>query len=131
MPFVLYLLGLAVFAQATSEFMLSGLGPDIARDLGVSIPTTGWLTSGFALGMIVGAPAVAVLGARWPCRRTLLVTLSVFLAVHVVGALTSDFALLLVTRVIAALESSDRGFPVSSMMARTWRAATMPSPVVA
>jgi DHA1 family chloramphenicol resistance protein-like MFS transporter len=37
MPFVLYLLGLAVFAQATSEFMLSGLGPDIAQDLGVSI----------------------------------------------------------------------------------------------
>ncbi|TDW98732.1 Cmx/CmrA family chloramphenicol efflux MFS transporter [Kribbella sp. VKM Ac-2566] len=106
MPFVLYLLGLAVFAQATSEFMLSGLGPDIARDLGVSIPTTGWLTSGFALGMIVGAPAVAVLGARWPRRRTLLVTLTVFLAVHVVGALTSDFTVLLVTRILAALANA-------------------------
>ena len=106
MPFVLYLLGLAVFAQATSEFMLSGLGPDIAQDLGVSIPTTGWLTSGFALGMIVGAPAVAVLGARWPRRRTLLVTLTVFLAVHVVGALTSDFTVLLVTRVLAALANA-------------------------
>jgi DHA1 family chloramphenicol resistance protein-like MFS transporter len=106
MPFVLYLLGLAVFAQATSEFMLSGLGPDIAQDLGVSIPTTGWLTSGFALGMIVGAPAVAVLGARWPRRRTLLVTLTVFLAVHVVGALTSDFTVLLVTRILAALANA-------------------------
>ncbi|TCC27725.1 Cmx/CmrA family chloramphenicol efflux MFS transporter [Kribbella speibonae] len=106
MPFVLYLLGLAVFAQATSEFMLSGLGPDIAHDLGVSIPATGWLTSGFALGMIVGAPAVAVLGARWPRRRTLLVTLTVFLAVHVVGALTSDFTVLLVTRVLAALANA-------------------------
>ncbi|MET9314714.1 MFS transporter [Kribbella sp. NPDC003505] len=85
MPFVLYLLGLAVFAQATSEFMLAGLGPDIARDLGVSIPAAGWLTSAFALGMIVGAPAIAVLGARWPRRRTLLLTLTVFLAVHVIG----------------------------------------------
>ncbi|TCC14668.1 Cmx/CmrA family chloramphenicol efflux MFS transporter [Kribbella sindirgiensis] len=106
MPFVLYLLGLAVFAQATSEFMLSGLGPGVAHDLGVSIPTTGWLTSGFALGMIVGAPAVAVLGGRWPRRRTLLVTLAVFLAVHVVGALTSDFTVLLVTRVLAALANA-------------------------
>ncbi|MEI8409828.1 MULTISPECIES: Cmx/CmrA family chloramphenicol efflux MFS transporter [unclassified Kribbella] len=106
MPFVLYLLGLAVFAQATSEFMLSGLGPDIAHDLGVSIPTTGWLTSAFAVGMIVGAPAIAVLGARWPRRRTLLVTLTVFLLVHVIGAVTTSFAVLLITRVIAALANA-------------------------
>jgi DHA1 family chloramphenicol resistance protein-like MFS transporter len=106
MPFVLYLLGLAVFAQATSEFMLSGLGPDIARDVGVSIPAAGWLTSAFALGMVVGAPAMAVLGGRWPRRRTLLVTLTVFLTVHVVGALTTDFTVLLVTRVLAALANA-------------------------
>ncbi|MFI5696274.1 Cmx/CmrA family chloramphenicol efflux MFS transporter [Kribbella sp. NPDC051586] len=106
MPFVLYLLGLAVFAQATSEFMLSGLGPDIAQDLGVSIPAAGWLTSAFALGMIVGAPAIALLGARWPRRRTLLVTLTVFLAVHVIGALTTSFTVLLITRVLAALANA-------------------------
>ncbi|WP_041289825.1 Cmx/CmrA family chloramphenicol efflux MFS transporter [Kribbella flavida] len=106
MPFVLYLLGLAVFAQATSEFMLSGLGPDIAQDLGVSLPTAGWLTSAFAVGMIVGAPAIAVLGQRWPRRTTLLATLTVFLLAHVVGALTSDFAVLLVTRVLAALANA-------------------------
>lgn len=106
MPFVLYLLGLAVFAQATSEFMLSGLGPDIAHDLGVSIPTTGWLTSAFAVGMVVGAPAIAVLGARWPRRRTLLVTLTVFLLVHVIGALTTSFTILLITRVLAALANA-------------------------
>ncbi|MGW1340205.1 Cmx/CmrA family chloramphenicol efflux MFS transporter [Kribbella sp. NPDC002412] len=106
MPFVLYLLGLAVFAQATSEFMLSGLGPDIAHELGVSIPAAGWLTSAFAIGMIVGAPAIAVFGARWPRRRTLLVTLTVFLLVHVIGALTSSFAVLLITRVLAALANA-------------------------
>ncbi|TDD28904.1 MFS transporter [Kribbella turkmenica] len=106
MPFVLYLLGLAVFAQATSEFMLSGLGPDIAHDLGVSIPAAGWLTSAFAAGMIVGAPAIALLGARWPRRRSLLVTLTVFLLVHVIGALTTSFTVLLLTRVIAALANA-------------------------
>lgn len=106
MPLVLYLLGLAVFAQATSEFMLSGLGPDIAQDLGVSIPAAGWLTSAFALGMIVGAPAIAVLGARWPRRRTLLATLTVFLGAHVLGALTSSFTVLLTTRVLSALANA-------------------------
>lgn len=50
MPFALFLLGVAVFAQGTSEFMLSGLVPDIARDLGVSVPAAGALSSAFAGG---------------------------------------------------------------------------------
>jgi DHA1 family chloramphenicol resistance protein-like MFS transporter len=108
MPFLLYLLALAVFAQATSEFMLSGLTPEIAGDLAVSIPTAGWLTSAFALGMVVGAPAIAVLGRRWPRRTTLLSTLTVFLLAHVVGALADDFTVLLITRLLAAL--SNAGF---------------------
>ncbi|MGC4942359.1 Cmx/CmrA family chloramphenicol efflux MFS transporter [Kribbella sp. DT2] len=108
MPSVLYLLALAVFAQATSEFMLSGLTPEIAADLTVSIPTAGWLTSAFALGMVVGAPAIAVLGRRWPRRITLLSTLTVFLLAHVVGALADDFTVLLITRLVAAL--SNAGF---------------------
>ncbi|MGW1285287.1 MFS transporter, partial [Streptomyces sp. NPDC002586] len=78
MPFALYLLALAVFAQSTSEFMLSGLLPDIARDLGVSVPAAGTLTSAFALGMIAGAPLMALLGRRRPRRQALLVFLSVF-----------------------------------------------------
>ncbi len=108
MPVVLYLLALAVFAQATSEFMLSGLTPEIAAELSVSIPTAGWLTSAFALGMVVGAPAIAVLGRRWPRRLTLLSTLTVFLLAHVVGALADDFVVLLITRLVAAL--SNAGF---------------------
>ncbi|WP_433016409.1 Cmx/CmrA family chloramphenicol efflux MFS transporter [Kribbella sp. CA-294648] len=106
MPFLLYLLGLAVFAQATSEFMLSGLGPDISHDLGVPLPATGWLTSAFAIGMVVGAPAIAVLGSRWPRRPALLITLSVFLVVHVLGALTTSFTILLLTRIVAAVANA-------------------------
>lgn len=106
MPFLLYLLGLAVFAQATSEFMLSGLGPDISHDLGVSLPATGWLTSAFAIGMVVGAPAIAVLGSRWPRRPALLLTLGLFLVVHVIGALTTSFTVLLITRIVAAVANA-------------------------
>ncbi|MGW0807783.1 Cmx/CmrA family chloramphenicol efflux MFS transporter [Nonomuraea sp. NPDC002799] len=106
MPFAIYLLGLAVFAQGTSEFMLSGLVPDIAGELNVSIPAAGALTSAFAAGMIVGAPLLAVLSLRWSRRRALLVFLIVFMLVHVAGALTTSFPVLLVTRVLAALANA-------------------------
>ncbi|MFL1426413.1 MULTISPECIES: MFS transporter [unclassified Nocardiopsis] len=106
MPFLLYMLALAVFAQGTSEFMLAGLLPAISADLGVSIPQAGLLTSSFAVGMVVGAPAMAALGRRWPPRWTLTGFLGLFTAAHVVGALTDDFAVLLATRVVAALANA-------------------------
>ncbi|MEU5211043.1 MFS transporter [Streptomyces sp. NPDC020742] len=106
MPFFLYLLGLAVFAQGTSEFMLSGLLPDIAADLRISLAAAGSLTSAFAVGMIVGAPLLALLSLRWPRRRALLAFLTAFLLVHVIGAVTTSYAVLLVTRVGAALANA-------------------------
>jgi MFS transporter, DHA1 family, chloramphenicol resistance protein len=51
-----YILGLAVFAQGTSEFMLSGLVPDIASELAVPVGAAASLTSAYAIGMVVGAP---------------------------------------------------------------------------
>ncbi|MFE7117881.1 MFS transporter, partial [Streptomyces sp. NPDC057654] len=91
MPFVVYVLGLAVFAQSTSEFMLSGLVPDIAADLHVSISQAGLLTSAFAIGMIVGAPVLAVAAQRRPRRGSLIACLVAFAAAHVVGALTPGY----------------------------------------
>ncbi|MCM2410748.1 Cmx/CmrA family chloramphenicol efflux MFS transporter [Streptomyces sp. RKAG290] len=108
MPFSVYALGLAVFAQGTSEFMLSGLLSGIAEDLHVSIPAAALLTSAFAVGMVIGAPLMALLGRNWPRRRALLFFLCVFTAVHVVGAVTSSYGLLLATRVVGAL--ADAGF---------------------
>ncbi|CAM3737984.1 Cmx/CmrA family chloramphenicol efflux MFS transporter [Kibdelosporangium persicum] len=106
MPFAVYVLALAVFAQGTSEFMLSGLLPGIATDLHVSVPAAGTLTSAFAIGMVVGAPLAALAGMRWPRRRALLAFLTTFLLAHVVGAITTSFEVLFVTRVIAALANA-------------------------
>ncbi|MFG1700956.1 Cmx/CmrA family chloramphenicol efflux MFS transporter [Nonomuraea sp. NPDC049309] len=106
MPFVIYLLGLAVFAQGTSEFMLAGLVPGIARELGVSIPAAGLLTSAFAAGMVAGAPLAAALSLRWSRRAALLSFLIAFLLAHVIGAVTTDYAVLLATRVVAALANA-------------------------
>jgi MFS transporter, DHA1 family, chloramphenicol resistance protein len=121
-PFALYLLGLAVFAQGTSEFMLSGLIPDIAADLHVSLPVAGLLTSAFAVGMIIGAPLMAVLSMRWPPRRSLLTFLTAFLLVHVVGALTPSYEVLLGTRVVAALANA--GFLAVALVTATGMVAS-------
>ena len=59
-PRVVAVLALAIFVLGTSEFMITGLLPEMARDLAVSIPATGYLISAFAVGMIVGAPLMAV-----------------------------------------------------------------------
>ena len=106
MPILVYVLGLAVFAQGTSEFMLSGLLPGVAGDLDVSIARAGLLSSAFALGMAVGAPIMAATSARWPRRRALVLFLSVFVVMHLVGATTASFGVLLVTRIVAAFANA-------------------------
>ncbi|MFG1795505.1 Cmx/CmrA family chloramphenicol efflux MFS transporter [Nocardia sp. NPDC049149] len=106
MPIVVFVLGVAVFAQGTSEFMLSGLLEPVAAATGVSLGAAGLLTSLFAVGMIVGAPLMAMTAGRWPVRNALAGFLSLFLTAHVIGALTTTFAVLLLTRVVAAVANA-------------------------
>ena len=106
MPLLIVLLAVAIFAQGTSEFMLAGLLPAIADDLAISIPQAGLLTSAFAVGMIVGAPLMAAVSRRWSPRIALSSFLLVFIAMHVLGAVTDDFTVLLVTRVVSALTNA-------------------------
>ncbi|MFI9363139.1 MFS transporter [Kitasatospora sp. NPDC053057] len=117
MPVFIYVLGLAVFAQGTSEFMLSGLVPGIARDLSVSVGAAASLTSAYAIGMIVGAPVMAALSARRPRRRALAGFLAAFVIVHVIGAVTTDFAVLFGTRIVAAIVNA--GFLAVAMSVAT------------
>ena len=117
MPFALYLLALVVFAMGTSEFMLAGLVPDISAYFAVSVGTAGLLTSAFAAGMVIGAPAMAALTRRLPVNATLLGCVIVFALSHVVGALTPDFTVLFITRVIAAVVNA--GFLAVALGAAT------------
>ena len=84
------LLALSVggFAIGTGEFVIMGLLPDAAADLAISIPDAGHLISIYALGVVIGAPLLAVLGARWP-RRRLLIALMLFFGL---GNLVSSVA---------------------------------------
>lgn len=103
MPVAVYVLGLSVFALGTSEFMLSGLLPPIADDMGVTIPQAGLLISAFAIGMVVGAPLLAVATLRLPRRTTLISLISLFGLGQVAGALAPTYELLFASRVVSAL----------------------------
>ncbi|WNF31323.1 MFS transporter [Streptomyces sp. C11-1] len=103
MPLAVYVLGLSVFALGTSEFMLSGLLPPIADDMNVSIPQAGLLISAFAIGMVVGAPLLAVATLRLPRRTTLIALISVFGLGQIAGALAPTYEVLFASRVVSAL----------------------------
>lgn len=103
LPTAVYVLGVAVFALGTSEFMLAGLLPEIADDLDVSIPRAGLLISAFAVGMVVGAPTLAAATLRLPRRTTLVSLLVVFGAGHIVGAVSTSYGVLFATRIVSAL----------------------------
>ncbi|NEE27169.1 MFS transporter, partial [Streptomyces sp. SID7982] len=72
----------------------------------VPLSAAGLLTSAFAVGMVVGAPVMALAGRTWPRRRALLLFLAVFVAVHAVGALTPSYGVLLATRFVGALANA-------------------------
>jgi DHA1 family chloramphenicol resistance protein-like MFS transporter len=103
MPPAVYILGLAVFALGTSEFMLSGILPAIADDMDVTIPQAGLLISAFAIGMVVGAPLLAVATLRLPRRTTLIALISVFGLGQVAGALAPTYSVLFASRIVSAL----------------------------
>ncbi|MGW1889919.1 Cmx/CmrA family chloramphenicol efflux MFS transporter [Streptomyces sp. NPDC002004] len=103
MPLAVYILGLSVFALGTSEFMLSGLLPPIAADMGVTIPQAGLLISAFAIGMVVGAPLLAVATLRLPRRTTLVALLTAFGLGQIAGAVAPSYGVLFASRVLSAL----------------------------
>lgn len=97
-------LGVGSFGIGTGEFVIMGLLPDAARDLAITIPEAGHLISAYALGVVIGAPLLAVLGARWP-RRNLLIALMAFFAIgNFASAMAPAYGSMLVARLLT-------GFP--------------------
>lgn len=72
MPLALLALAVAAFGIGTTEFVIMGLLTDVAKDLNVSIPHAGLLITGYALGVVFGAPILAVATANMPRKATLL-----------------------------------------------------------
>ncbi|MGX5696597.1 MFS transporter [Agromyces soli] len=105
-------LALGGFGIGATEFVAMGLLPGIAVDLlpqlAASSPDeanaqAGWLISAYALGVVVGAPTIAAVAAKWPRKRLLLVLVAWFALGTLASALLPSFGLVLVARFVAAL----------------------------
>lgn len=96
-------LALGGFAIGTGEFTIMGLMPTIAEDLGISEPQVGHVISAYALGVVIGAPALALLGARLFRRHLLLLLMGCFALGNFASALAADYPSLLLFRFLAGL----------------------------
>jgi DHA1 family inner membrane transport protein len=117
-PLLIATLALALggFAIGTTEFVAMGLLPEIARGVDISVPTAGHVISAYALGVVVGAPVLASLGAKLP-RRKLLVGLMVAYAVgNVLSAMATNYPMLMAARFLTGLPHGAY-FGVASLVA--------------
>ena len=103
MPLALFALALGAFAIGTTEFVIMGLLPEVAADLGVPIPTAGHLISAYALGVVVGAPLLTALSTRLPRKTALLLFMGVFLLGNLLTVFAPSHETVLVSRFLAGV----------------------------
>lgn len=103
MPLALLALAIGAFGIGTTEFVVVGLLPQIAGDYGVSVPTAGLLVTGYALGVVAGAPLMTALGTKVSRKRMLILLMGLFVVGNLVSAVAPVLAVMLVGRVIASL----------------------------
>src|SRR5687768_9473301 len=103
MPLALVALAISAFGIGTTEFVIMGLLPELARDLHITIPVAGTLVSGYALGVVAGAPALALAATRLDRRRALAGLMLLFVAGNLLSAVAPNYPLLLTGRIVAAL----------------------------
>ncbi len=96
-------LALGGFAIGTTEFVAMGLLPEIAHGVSVSLPAAGQIVSAYALGVVVGAPVLAALAARFPRRTVLIAFMAAYAAGNLLSALAPSFGLLALSRFVAGL----------------------------
>ncbi|MET1028210.1 MAG: MFS transporter [Dongiaceae bacterium] len=101
-PLPLLALAIASFGIGTTEFVIMGLLPEVAQDLRVSIPHAGLLVTGYALGVVIGAPIVAMLTNRLPRKTTLIALTCVFFIGNILCAVAPNYEFLMVARVVTA-----------------------------
>lgn len=103
MPLALLALAISAFAIGTTEFIVTGLLPQIAGDLAVDIPTAGLLVTGYALGVAIGAPLITAGVTRLRRKPVLLGLMGLFILGNALSALAPTYALMMGGRIVASL----------------------------
>lgn len=101
----LAILALAIggFAIGTTEFVTMGLLPQIARGVGITIPTAGHIVSAYALGVVVGAPLIATMAARMTRKSVLLWLMVAFAAGNIASSMAASYPQLMLARFLSGL----------------------------
>ncbi|GAA5207154.1 MFS transporter [Microbacterium kyungheense] len=116
MPLGLIALAIGAFGIGLTEFVIMGLLPAVAQDFGVTDAAAGWLISGYALGVVVGALGLTAATTRLPRKPVLLGLVVLFIAGNLLTAVAPDYALAMTGRVLAAL-SHGAFFGIGSVVA--------------
>src|SRR5262245_28345517 len=103
MPVALFALTLSAFAIGTTEFVIVGLIPTVAADLGVGLPSAGLLVSLYALGVAVGAPLLTALTGRMPRKALLLALMALFTLGNLLAWLAPGYGALVAARMLTGL----------------------------
>ncbi|AJC22287.1 MFS transporter [Pandoraea pulmonicola] len=109
-------LAMGGFGIGTGEFVIMGLLPDVARDLHITIPQAGHAISTYALGVVIGAPLLAVLGVRLPRRAFLIALMAMFSIGNIASALAPNYLTLIGLRFLSGLPHGTY-FGVASLVA--------------
>ena len=102
MPLALYALTAGAFGIGVTEFVIMGLLLDMSADLHVTLQAAGLLISGYALGVVVGAPVLTVFTRQWPRKTVLLALMAIFTLGNAACALAPNYSLLMAARVLTA-----------------------------
>ncbi|MDR2061870.1 MAG: MFS transporter [Acinetobacter sp.] len=96
-------LAIGAFAIGTTEFSPMGLLPNIANDLGVSIPSAGMLITGYALGVMLGAPIMTLWFGGFARRNALIVLMAIFTLGNLIAAFAPNYISLMGARLLTSL----------------------------
>ena len=103
MPIALFALTLSAFAIGTTEFVIVGLLPTVAADLGVGLPSAGLLVSLYALGVAIGAPVLTALTGKLPRKALLLGLMALFTVGNLLAWLAPGYESLVAARILTGL----------------------------
>jgi DHA1 family inner membrane transport protein len=103
MPLQVWILTLSAFAIGTAEFVIAGVLPQVAGSLGITEGQAGNLITAYALAIVVGGPILTLWLARFEKRGVLIGLMALFIAGNLIAAVTANYTLLLISRVIAGL----------------------------
>ncbi|QQM47298.1 MFS transporter [Streptomyces liliifuscus] len=130
MPSGLVALALGGFGIGLTEFLIAGLLPQVASSFAVSEAAAGWLISGYALSVAVGAIALTAATARLPRKEVLVGLVALFVVGNLLSALAPNYPVMLLGRIVAAL-CHGSFFGIGSLVARSLVAPEKKSRAVA